>query len=113
MSLPAPMNDGVDMLRPIVQHTRSDVRAVRPDKRALFFINFSLPEPVQIPQGTKEGVGQDHREVGGAFGKSCQSLSGQLKYCSSRVGRQTEAQSLQLVKHRGQGGYQAGCLRVQ
>jgi hypothetical protein len=32
-TLPAPLDDGVNMLRPIVQHTRIDVRPVRPDKR--------------------------------------------------------------------------------
>ena len=89
--LPAPPDDRVNMLRPIVQHTRSNVRSVWPDKRAQILIDTDLPEQAQIPQGTKEGVGQDRRKVGGAFSKPCQSFSGQLEYCSSRMRRQTKA----------------------
>ena len=46
---PAPLDDGVNMLRPIVQHTRSDVGTVGPDKRAQLFIDARSPEQVPWP----------------------------------------------------------------
>ncbi len=96
-----------------VQHTWVDVRTVRPDNRAQVFVYAGLPEQGQIPQWAKERAEQERLAVDGAFGKSCQLLSGQLEYCSSRVGRQTKAQGLQLVKHGGQSGHQTSLLCIQ
>ena len=53
------MDDRIDMLRPIVQHTWIDVRTVRPDNRAQLCIDAGLPEQVQITQWAKEGAEQD------------------------------------------------------
>lgn len=55
-TLPAPFDDSIDMqndidmLRSIVQHTRIDIRTVRPDNRVQVFVCVGLPEQVQIPQ---------------------------------------------------------------
>ena len=43
-TLPAPFDDRIDMLRPIVQHTWIDVCTVQPDQRAQFCIDAGLPE---------------------------------------------------------------------
>ena len=67
-ALPAPLDDRIDMLRPIVQHTWIDVRTVRPDNRAQIFVYSGLPEQVQIAQWAKKRAEQDRIEVDGAFG---------------------------------------------
>ena len=53
---PAPLDDSIDMLRPIVQHTGRDVRTVRPDNRAQIVVSSGLPEQVQITQWAKKGA---------------------------------------------------------
>jgi pentose-5-phosphate-3-epimerase len=67
-TLPAPLDDSIDMLGPIVQHTWIDICTVWPDNRAQIFIYSGLPEQVQITQWAKEGPQQDRLEVDGAFG---------------------------------------------
>ena len=76
-TLPASLDDRLDMLRPIVQHTRIDVCSVWPDKRTLFFIDFGLPEQVKIT----------HSRVAITFPIRCALVCSGIVRCGLRSGR--------------------------